>query len=72
MLAPSTPPARGFAERWVIALVVAFVFIPVFVGIVVTFLWALGEVWFVTVPIALLAGLLALWRWRRLRPAASR
>jgi hypothetical protein len=53
------------------ALLLAFVAIPVAVAIVVPLVWSLAAVWFVTVPVVLLAALGLLWR-RRLRAAGSR
>jgi membrane protease YdiL (CAAX protease family) len=63
------PPTRGFVERWVIALVIAFVFIPAAVYVLVPVLTAWAAVWFVTVPLVLLALALIVrpWRWLRRR-----
>lgn len=56
-----TPPQRGFVERWVIAIVLAFLVVPAVV-IAVT---VAVNLWAVTVPVALLVVFLFYVRWRR-------
>jgi membrane protease YdiL (CAAX protease family) len=64
------PPKRGLIDRWVIALVIAFVFIPAAVYVLVPILWASALVWYLTVPLALVALVLILrpWRWLQRPP----
>jgi len=61
----TTPPQRGFVERWVIALLLAFVFIPVAVLVFVPLIVALAKLWVVTVPVVLLVAFFFFVRWRR-------
>jgi hypothetical protein len=56
-----TPPQRGFVERWVIAIVLAFLVVPAVV-IAVT---VAVKLWAVTVLFALLVVFLFYVRWRR-------
>jgi hypothetical protein len=65
------PPVRGLAERWAIALLIAFVLVPLAVAIFVPLIWATVELWVVTVPAALVIAFFFYARWRRGR-AASR
>jgi hypothetical protein len=58
----SCPPARGFVERWALALIVSLFILPVGVAIVVPIVWSAVLLWrYVTLPVIAVGLLVVVW-----------
>jgi hypothetical protein len=57
----SCPPARGFVERWALALIVSLFLLPVGVAIVVPIVWSAVLLWYVTLPVIAVGLLVVVW-----------
>jgi hypothetical protein len=60
-LVSTNPPQRSFAERWTLALLIALVFVPFAVAIIVPIVWSAALLWYVSLPLALVALAIVLW-----------
>ena len=57
----SCPPARGFVERWALALIVSLFLLPVGLAIVVPIVWSAVLLWYVTLPVIAVGLLVVVW-----------